>query len=41
MIIVRITGKEVDFEKNSDHEGAFDRFLRRVYPDGMFRDIVP
>ena len=27
--------KEVDLEKNSDHEGVFYRFFRRVCPEGM------
>jgi hypothetical protein len=28
--------KEVDLEKNSNPEGAFSGFLRRVCPEGMF-----
>jgi len=33
--------KEVDLEKNSDPEGVFYRFLRRVCPETMLRIMFP
>ena len=32
--------KEVDLEKNSDPEGVFYRFHRRVCPEAMFKNNV-
>jgi hypothetical protein len=33
--------KKVSLEKNSNPEGVFYRFLRRVCPEGMFKNHVP
>jgi len=32
--------KDADFEKSSDPEGIFYRFLRRLCPEGMFKNNV-